>query len=78
MKTDFFQKLLFLASTKKLKTNFFKILIIFNNLSKYIKSDFFSENVIFWAKNSYQNTPLIGFTEVLVLEMPITSPNPYK
>ena len=31
----------FSAYTEKLKINFFKILIIFNNLSKYVKSDFF-------------------------------------
>ena len=39
MKTDFFfQKLLFSTSIKKLKMDFFYILIIFKKLSKYMKS----------------------------------------
>ena len=41
MKTDFFQKLLFSASTKKLKTDFFENLIIFKKLFKHTKIDFF-------------------------------------
>ena len=50
LKTDFFYKLLFSVSTKKLKIDFFEILIIFNNLSKYVKSDFFNEKSDFSGK----------------------------
>ena len=42
LKTEFFDKLLISDYTKKLKIDFFEILIIFKNLSKYIKSDYFN------------------------------------
>ena len=40
---NFLGKLFFIIFIKKLKIDFFKILIIFKNLFKYIKSDFFSK-----------------------------------
>ena len=40
LKLVFFQKIFFLNFLKKLKIIFFKILIIFKKLSKYIKNDF--------------------------------------
>ena len=58
MKIFFFEKLLFLAFTKKLKINFFKIMIILKNLLKYVKSVFFSKKVISFAKNSHPNDPM--------------------
>ena len=60
MKINFFDKLFFPAFIKKLKTYFFDILIIFKNLSKYIKSNFLVKKIIFFfQKKSYPNTHLI-------------------
>ena len=41
LKMDFFDILFFLTTNKNLKPDLFKILIIFKNLSDYVKSDFF-------------------------------------
>ena len=49
-----FQKLLFSASTKRLKTIFFENLSILKNLSKHIKINFFDKKVIFCQKNLKQ------------------------
>ena len=62
MKTDFFHKLLFSASTKKLKTAFFEILIILKKLSKHVKTDFFSEKSDFFPKNAQTNAPNVNKT----------------
>ena len=57
LKTDFFQKLLFSASPKKLKIDFFKIRLIFKKLSKYMKINFFIKKVIIYQNNPRQTHP---------------------
>ena len=43
--------------TKILKIFFFKILIIFKKLSKYMRNNFFTEKNNFLSKKSQTNTP---------------------
>ena len=58
LKTDFFQKLLFSTSSKKLKTGYFDNLIIFKNLSKLMKTDFFfnEKSDFFYEKGTNKHT----------------------